>query len=436
MNPSSLAGHVLELLDDVVRSNMPADKIVADYYKQRRYLGSHDRRWISDKLYRILRNFILLREIGKDCAEDSKALSLFILCELLIYGLKADELVVNYSSLLEAFKLAGDKVDLEKMSSSGLKKLTEIKENRNEALLNSFPEFFCALLPRNLRQDCASIMKTLNSEAKTCLRVNTNLISMISVIERLGDEGIEASPAIYSPFGINLHKRINLNNVELYRRGTIEIQEEASQLVGLIVDPQENEIVVDACAGAGGKSLEIASLSNGLSKLFSLDVDKERLENLKKRSIRSGFKNITVRVVSPESFSGMEDLVGVADKVIIDAPCTGSGTIRRNPDKKFKLTKESVRVKSEYQKRLLSHYSKLTKVGGTVYYSTCSIFEEENQQVVKSFIESNPVFRFVDVSQILSDEKFSALIEDGFLTIYPHRAEMDGFFVAVMKRVS
>ncbi len=436
MNPSSLAGHVIELLNTVVKTDVPADRVVSDYYRQRRYLGSHDRSWISDKLYRTIRNFILLREIGRKCAENPKALSLFLLCELLIYEVRVDELLAKYSSLLESYKLAGEKIDLDRLAACGLKHMSEFKASQNETLLNSFPEFFCDFIPEHLRQECASIMKALNCEAKTCLRVDTNKISVMSVLERLGDEGIEASPAVYSPFGLYLRKRSNLNIVELYRRGAIEIQEEASQLVGLIVDPRQNEIVVDACAGAGGKSLELASLSNGLSNLFSLDISNERLENLKRRFLRSGFKNIDVRVVAAGDFSGVEDLVGVADKVIVDAPCSGSGTIRRNPDKKIRLTRESVRINSDYQKKLLDHYSKLTKVGGMVYYSTCSIFEEENQRVVRSFVESNPSFQFVDVSQILSGEKFSNLVEDGFLAVYPHRAEMDGFFTAVMKRVS
>lgn len=214
----------------------------------------------------------------------------------------------------------------------------------------------------------------------------------------------------------------------------IEIQEEASQLVGLIVSPQKDEVIVDACAGAGGKSLEFASLSGGASKIYALDINKERLDDLKVRATRNGYDNIISKVVTNEDFSGIEELVGNADKVVIDAPCTGSGTIRRNPDKKFRLTKSFVEKKASYQEILLNKYSQLVKIGGFLYYVTCSVFEAENHSIVRSFVNSNRNLQFVDVGQILSDPKYSGLIENGFLVIYPHRVEMDGFFVAAMKR--
>ena len=193
-------------------------------------------------------------------------------------------------------------------------------------------------------------------------------------------------------------------------------------------------MIVDACAGAGGKSLEFASLSGGASKIYALDINKERLDDLKVRATRNGYDNIISKVVTNEDFSGIEELVGNADKVVIDAPCTGSGTIRRNPDKKFRLTKSFVEKKASYQEILLNKYSQLVKIGGFLYYVTCSVFEAENHSIVRSFVNSNRNLQFVDVGQILSDPKYSGLIENGFLVIYPHRVEMDGFFVAAMKR--
>lgn len=434
MTPSSLAGHAVELLDKIVKADPPADKVISDFYRSRKYLGSHDRRWITEKAYGIIRNFLLLRKIGAACSSDTKALDIFLLHEILIAGMKPEETRGTYSDLLETYRLAGHEIDLENLSICSVNKLTALKTSNNEFILNSFPDFFCDLLPSNMRNECVTIMKALNREAHVCVRVDTMKISRDTVVDSFRKIGIEASASMISPLGIYLSKRVNLNNVELFRDGMVEIQEEASQLVGLIVDPQRDEIIVDACAGAGGKSLEFASLSGGLSKIYSLDIDRERLKNLKIRSERGGHKGITPRLVSNNSLQGIEGLVTAADKVVIDAPCTGSGTIRRNPDKKFRLTKSFVEKKSIYQKKLLSHYSQLAKVGGLLYYATCSIFEEENQSVVKSFVDSNPQFQFVDVSQILVEPRYSDLIEDGFLAIYPHRAETDGFFVAVMKR--
>ncbi|HUI29281.1 MAG TPA: hypothetical protein VLX91_03615 [Candidatus Acidoferrales bacterium] len=433
MTLSSLAGHAVELLDKIVRSDPPADKIISEFYRQRRYLGSHDRRWITEKVYGIIRNFILLREIVEECSSGLKPLNVFLLYEILIAGMEPNEISNIYSQLLESYRLAGSEIDLESLLKCSARQLSALKDN--EFALNSFPTFFRAVLPPSVKDECVQIMQALNHEARVCIRVDTSKISRDEAIDSFRIEGIETSPSYFSPLGLYLPGRINLNTVALYKNGAIEIQEEASQLVGLIVEPGKGEVVVDTCAGGGGKSLEFASLSGGMSEIHALDVDKERIDNLMVRAARSGYGNISSRVVSRESFDGIEELVGCADKVVIDAPCSGSGTIRRNPDKKFRLTRESVGKKAAYQKFLLEHYSQLVRVGGLLFYVTCSIFEEENRSVIKSFANSNRNFEFVEVSSILTEKKFSGLIEDGFLSIYPHRADMDGFFVAVMKRV-
>jgi 16S rRNA (cytosine967-C5)-methyltransferase len=435
MSPSSLAGHVVELLDMIVKSNSPADRVVSDFCRKRRYLGAHDRRWITDRIYGILRNLILLREIGKDCAPGREALVTFLLYEILIIGMKPDEIRTIYSQLLDAYKLAGEGVDADRLSADSLRKFAALNESRNEAIMNSFPDFFCELLSQKIRNECTPIMKALNREARVCVRVDTSKISRQEALNSFRSREIDAYASKFSPLGIYLPKRVNLNNFPLYQDGKIEVQEEASQLAGLIVSPQKDEIIVDACAGAGGKSLEFASLSAGQSSIYALDIDRERLENLKSRAMRSEYTDIVPRVVSGQNLDEVRELIGAADKVVVDAPCSGSGTIRRNPDKKFKMTKASVEKKALYQGSLLKDYSRMVKVGGMLYYVTCSIFEIENQSVVKSFLDSNVNFRLMDVSEVLPQQEFYSLIEDGFLSIYPHRCEMDGFFVAAMERL-
>jgi 16S rRNA (cytosine967-C5)-methyltransferase len=435
MNPSSLAGHAVELVDKVARTNSPADRIVSDFCRQKKYLGSHDRRWITDKVYGIIRNFILLTEVGKSCGPGPKALNEFLLYEILIDGMSVEEIRAAYSQLLDSYKLAGTEIDLDSLSACSHRRMADLNEAHDVLILNSFPDFFCEALPSSVKDECTAIMTALNQGARVCIRVDTMKISRDVVVDSFRRDGIDATISRFSPFGVYLPKRINLNNSELYRSGRIEIQEEASQLVGLVVDPKKDEIIVDACSGAGGKSLEFASVSGGLAKIYALDIDRERLQNLRARMSRSGYGNIFPRLVSDEN-PRVEDLAGSADKVVVDAPCSGSGTLRRNPDKKFKLTRSYVEKRASYQKSLLKDYSRLVRIGGLLFYVTCSIFEEENQSVVRSFVNSNPNFQFVDVSGILSQPQFSDLIEEGFLAIYPHRCEMDGFFAAVMKRLS
>jgi 16S rRNA (cytosine967-C5)-methyltransferase len=437
MTPSSLAGHAIELLDRVVKSSLPSDRVVQDFYRERRYLGSHDRRWITERLYGIIRNFILLRDLCGKCGNASSPFHVFLAYEIAVAGSGTPQLNETYSQLLESYKMSGEKLELEDFAACINKRLEEVKGNSSSAhLAFSFPDFFHELLPESIRGEAVPIMIALNREARVCLRVDTNRIQREEVARIFREKGVETEPAEYSPMGLYLPRRINLNNERLYRDGLIEIQEEASQLVGLLLNPRKDEIIVDACAGAGGKSLEIAALSAGGSRIYALDVDEGRLGNLGTRAERSGYTNISPLRISGNSLDNAASLIGAADKVVVDAPCSGSGTIRRNPDKKFRLTRSAVHEHAAYQETLLRRYAELVKIGGLLVYSTCSIFSEENFGVIATFLQSDGRFAGEDVSLYLSEPKFAELFEAGCLAIYPHRHEMDGFFAAVMKRVS
>lgn len=419
--------------DDV----LPADKLISDFYKQRRYLGSHDRRWITQKFYGVIRNFIFIRELSKLCPSERDVLGMFLIHEIKFAGMNPEELKSDYSQLLDAYRLSGIEIDLANFVARVNDAATKLESDpANNSVVNSFPEFFCELLPPSVKGNCVSIMKALNREARVCIRIDTTKISRENVMGYFRNHGIEATPSEFSPFGVHLSKRMDLNTVDLYKRGLIEVQDEASQLVGLMVNPREGETIVDACAGAGGKSLELAALSGGKSKIFALDVDERRLNDLHIRANRGGYANIVASKISRDDFAGAETLIGSADKVIVDAPCSGSGTIRRNPDKKFRLTKSWVERQAAYQRSLLKHYSRLAKVGGLLFYVTCSIFEEENHVVVNEFLDADQRYNKVDASTLLVDPKFEDMMDDGFVTIYPDCYDMDGFFVAVMERAN
>lgn len=437
MNPSSLAGHTIELLDRVVRSSLPSDRVVQDFYRERRYLGSHDRRWVTDKIYSIIRNFILLRELASKCTERSLPLHVFLAHEIVIAGMQADELERAFPGLFESYRMSGENLHLEILTSCFKSRFNEIEENsRDTPLFHSFPDFFPELLPENVRGETVPIMAALNREARVCIRVDTSRMPRDEALRIFRENGIEAEPTEYSPLGLYLPKRINLNNERLYKDGAVEIQEESSQLIGLLVDPEMDETIVDACAGAGGKSLEIAALTGGNCRIYALDVDESRLRNLGARAERSGYTCISPVRVSDNALADAAQLVSAADTVVVDAPCSGSGTIRRNPDKKFRLTTAAVEKHAAYQRELLRRYAALVKPGGLLIYSTCSIFNEENFAVVEAFLRSDARFHRDDVSRYLTGGKLPELIENGFLAIYPHRHNMDGFFAAVMKRVS
>lgn len=436
MNTSSLAGHAIELVDIIVKSNSPADRIVADFYKERRYLGSHDRRWITEKVYSIIRNFILLKELSTSCAPHSGAFGVFIAHELQISDLKPDVIYQQFSNLISSYTLSGVEFDIDIFSRCIAERIDRIRNlKESEFTLRSFPEFFGKLLPDRIIHESLELMDSLNTEARFSIRVNTSRITRDKVIAELERAGIGATASLISPVGINLDKRVNLNTLQLFKSGMVEVQDESSQLVGFVVNPQPGELVVDACAGGGGKSLELADLSGGQARIYSLNVEPDRLSTLKSRSERDGFKNISAIRANRNSFDQIENLVSTADKVLVDAPCTGSGTIRRNPDKKFKLSESLVEKMSAYQCELIRHYAQLVRIGGVLVYSTCSIFELENRVVTAAFLESNSTFEQLDICDMRLEVDFSQLVHKGCIEIYPHRHDMDGFYIAVMRRV-
>ena len=214
MTPSSLAGHVVELLDRIVKTDLPADKTISDFYRQRKYLGSHDRRWITDKIYGIIRNFLLLKEIGRELNPDSRALRTFLIYEILFAGMKVEEIRNVYSQLLESYRMAGTDVDLEELSNRSTHKLEMLKNDEDEFVLNSFPDFFSDLLPSNVRSEYVPMMRALNHEARVCIRVDAGKISRDEAMESLHKEGVNASFSDFSPLGIYLSKRVNLNSME------------------------------------------------------------------------------------------------------------------------------------------------------------------------------------------------------------------------------
>jgi 16S rRNA (cytosine967-C5)-methyltransferase len=437
MKTSSLAGHTVELIGLVLKSRLPADKVIADYYRGHRYLGSHDRRWISEKIYGIIRNMVLLMHLSERCTKCDRSLGIFISHEIAFARLNLMKIEQDYEDLIAAYRATGESLNLITVEKCILNEMIQISSNPKnyQSLINSFREDFKILLPEHIQCEADDLMISLNMQAPMVLRINSSSQSVPDVIELLKASGIESEPTRYSPIGISIRKRINLSNLDLFKNGNIEVQDEASQIVGMLLLPSNGEIVVDACAGGGGKSLEAAALSNGSGEIYSLDIDANRLKNMQTRIRRGGFTNINTVLVEPDNYTGIEHLIDTADKVLVDAPCTGSGTIRRNPDKKFKLSVRDVEIASNGQLKILNHYSRLVRKGGVLFYATCSIFDKENAGVVARFLESNRNFRKVRIEEFLKLQGVEELIHDDFLEIYPHKHGMDGFFAAAMRRI-
>jgi 16S rRNA (cytosine967-C5)-methyltransferase len=256
------------------------------------------------------------------------------------------------------------------------------------------------------------------------MRVNTLKTNRDTCRERLKEEGIETERSPISPVGLIARKRFNAASSLAFKEGWFEMQDEGSQIVSLIAAPQPGATVIDACAGAGGKTLHLADLMRNQGKIFAIDIDPKRTSELELRSARAGIT--IVRTLGREGLAP-EELAGKADLVLVDAPCSGSGTLRRNPAFKWTITESLVEHQSELQRTILQFNAQFTKPGGTLLYCTCSLFRKENEDVVEAFLAGHPEYHL---------ERREGLVEsaEAAITLLPHLHNTDGFFIATMRR--
>jgi 16S rRNA (cytosine967-C5)-methyltransferase len=263
------------------------------------------------------------------------------------------------------------------------------------------------------------------------LRVNTMKASRDDVLASLAAEGIEAAATPFSPLGIRVQGRPSLD--AWIRDGRVEVQDEGSQLVGFVVAPKRNDMVVDFCAGAGGKTLLLGALMRSQGRLYAFDVSQARLARLTPRLARSGLSNVHPQVLQSERDIKVKRLAGKIDRVLVDAPCTGFGTLRRNPDLKWRQPESAVAELAARQHAILAAAATLVKPGGRLVYATCSVLPDENQRVVERFLAGHPQFAMDDASAALARAGIP-LSTGATLELLPHVHRCDGFFAAALLR--
>jgi len=240
-----------------------------------------------------------------------------------------------------------------------------------------------------------------------------------------------------APAGIRLAGKPALNQLPLFINGGVEVQDEGSQLLCNLVAPRRGEMVVDFCAGAGGKTLALGAAMRSTGRLYAFDVSEKRLANLKPRLARSGLSNVHPVLIDSERDAKVKRLAGKIDRVLVDAPCSGLGTLRRNPDLKWRQTPESVLELTEKQAAILDSAARLLKGGGRIVYATCSVLEAENEAIVRDFLAKHENFRLIPVQEVLAEQKIevpSLSADGGMLALFPHIHQTDGFFAAVLER--
>jgi 16S rRNA (cytosine967-C5)-methyltransferase len=393
----------------------PADAALSGFFRSHSKIGQRDRATIADSVYAALRRRRLLESLVGTPSPRRLALATWAL--LLGASLRDLEPWLRGE---EPQWLAGVKRATAAGQPLGVR--CELPDWVIEKLSRRFEEHALLELARGLAQS-----------ASLDLRVNSLKVTREAALKRLADDGISAAATPYSPDGLRIEGRPAINRHPVFLDGGVEVQDEGSQLLCRLVAPKRGEMVVDFCAGAGGKTLALGALMRSTGRLYAFDISPKRLAGLKPRLARSGLSN-----VHPQRIEGVNDprvkrLAGKIDRVLVDAPCSGLGTLRRNPDMKWRQTPEDVRELAAKQASLLAGAARLVKPGGRIVYATCSILEEENREIAERFLAGHAQFALISAAEVLEKERID-LDMGKYFEVWPHRHGTDGFFAAVFER--
>ena len=424
---------VLEVYAAVRLEGHLADRALERILRRESRLYSNERRAVGDALYGLLRH-----EARLDYALFGDAPQRLSINTLHSLRLAALAVLEGDSPERAAAANVVDPAFLSLLGNVNAPLPRSLPALRRIQIEGALPPFFARLLIDELGEEQAlAFGKVMAIRAPLTLRTNTLKIDRPALLLRLEKEGLQGKPTVYSPLGISLEARAQTFALPSYQEGLFEVQDEGSQLLSLLVGAKKSERVVDACAGAGGKTLALAADMQNGGELFALDIGAERLAELGKRARRAGVHNVRVRTIAADEKAELElkDLAGRADRVLIDAPCTGLGTVRRNPDARYRFKEEDLAIYAARQAVLLARFAKLVKPGGRLVYATCSIARLENEAVVESFLQSDAPFDLLPVDGLLPVAP-GAVSRGPYLRLFPQRHDTDGFFGAVLKRRS
>ncbi|WP_107688704.1 RsmB/NOP family class I SAM-dependent RNA methyltransferase [Neisseria wadsworthii] len=416
MTPAQL-NHTAAVLAEILTFKQPADSILAAYFREHKKLGRQDRYEIAETAFAALRHYQKIKAIFPKPHTKPRQAAL----AALIIGRAADaDLIQN----------------LAEKEAESLKILFDNTNPQPKALhiTAELPEWLIEILQKHYDETTIlRFSRSINQPAPLDVRVNTLKSKRDKVLAQLQQEHFAAEATPYSPWGIRLKDKPSLNRHPLFLEGTLEIQDEGSQLLALLLGAKRGEIVVDFCAGAGGKTLAIAAMMANKGRIYAFDIAEKRLANLKPRMTRAGVANIHTERISSETDPRIARLYGKADRVLVDAPCSGLGTLRRNPDLRYRQSPETLASLQAQQAAILAEAAKLVNEKGRLVYATCSILPEENEIQVQHFLESHPDWHIVDCASLLSNYKIP--LDTGvYLRLNTEQHQTDGFFAAVLER--
>ena len=410
---AALIGHAATALGGALRFNAPADQVLSRYFREHRALGQQDRAFIAEAVFAVLR-----RKRSLEAASASPEPRALLAAALLkVQGISARALQEVFpAELLQRIRAAR-------------------AEELPPAARADLPDWLWERLSaQHGEAEAMRIAQGLLNPAPLDLRVNLARIDRAAAQARLCADGHEAAPTPYSPSGLRLAGKPAINRHPLFTDGLVEVQDEGSQILAWLLAPRRGEMVADYCAGAGGKTLAAAMLMRGTGRVYAMDVSAKRLAALAPRAARARVTNVHALVLG-EDDARARRLAGKLDRVLVDAPCSGFGTLRRNPDLKWRHAPAAIPELGRKQRVILESAARLLKPGGRLVYATCSILAEENDEVVAGFGHEHPEFTPLSCAELLAAQRIE-LDTGEHLRLFPHRHGTDGFFAAAFVKDS
>lgn len=407
-----------ELLRAVLKFDAPADGLVSAFFRKNKSLGQRERHALAETAYTVLRQRLLLQHLAQSGSGPMERR-----LALLAWQGSQDFLRPALSAQEQQWLAEIRTIDRASLAPK---------------LRHNLPDWLAEpLLKRLGEEQFWALAAAMNEAAPLDLRVNALKAKREEAQEALKKAGIEAEPTPYSPWGLRVQGKPALSKQEVFTSGAIEVQDEGSQLLALLLDPKRSEMVVDFCAGAGGKTLALGAAMRNTGRLYAFDVSGHRLDKLKPRLARSGLSNVYPAQISHERDERIKRLAGKIDRVLVDAPCSGLGTLRRNPDLKWRQTPQAVEELLLKQAAILESAARLLKPGGRLVYATCSLLDAENEGIAQAFSAKHAEFTPLPAQEVLERAHVAdaqSLCEGGYLRLWPQRHQTDGFFAAVWER--
>ena len=419
MHPKALLDACADLVGLALKLEHPADSVVSRYFRDHRQLGPRERATLAETTYAVLRHKLRFEHFAPSGSGPRER-------RLAILG---------FAGPRDFLKSALSEQERRWLDDCGAVRVEDLMERHRYSL----PEWLVQALKDQVGGEFTQLAESLNTLAPLDLRVNALSAKREDIQKELKAAGIASRPTPYSPWGLRLEGKPALTKLDAFTRGAIEVQDEGSQLLAALVDPKRGEMVVDFCAGAGGKTLALGAAMRSTGRLYAFDTSAHRLDALKPRLARSGLSNVHPAALTHERDDRIKRLAGKIDRVLVDAPCSGLGTLRRNPDLKWRQSPQAIEELTAKQLAILRSAARLVKPGGRLVYATCSLLREENEAIAQAFGEAETGWKALPVAQALAPLKLAdpqLLCSGDHLRLWPHRHGTDGFFAAVWERAA